>query len=270
VSIPQQHKYLPFFVFAPWHIAIKLEILYLPWSQEHLSPINIDICFIRSLACKNKLHNKGLGIKISSFYQDVRRSNGCKIKIIKLGHLVTIFHKIFGWWDGCGPCVKFHTHVQLEIIHLRLCKSNFGAHMPLLEAIKVHWLDDVCLSNAIFGAYLRLGVAQTTRKNVLTMGITCGPKNLPHHSCLMDIVQGSSSPHTIVILLIKMNLWDLHLSFSKVYEYITLRGRLQSRTCLWKNMSLDVIRGNKRLNTNTSIKYQRPPWLSPFPKRYNL
>ena len=65
--------------------------------------------------------------------QNLRRFNSSKVQIFKLRHLVMYLFFI----SQKAYIHRSHTSVRL---------SKFGLHMPILEVVKVHWLDYECLS----------------------------------------------------------------------------------------------------------------------------
>ena len=57
----------------------------LMWRAFKLTITNI--CFDQPLACRSQFHNEGVGTKILSFQQFLRRSTGCKVEVTKLEQL---------------------------------------------------------------------------------------------------------------------------------------------------------------------------------------
>ena len=72
----------------------------------------IDVCFDAPLPYRGLLCNEGVGRKIWSFQQNLRRSSGRKVEVIKLGQPVKILYSKFEWHDVCKSSIKMHTHVQ--------------------------------------------------------------------------------------------------------------------------------------------------------------
>ena len=55
-----------------------------------LEPTAINISLDWPLACRSQLYQEGVGTRISSFQQILRRSNGRKVEFIKMEQLVKI------------------------------------------------------------------------------------------------------------------------------------------------------------------------------------
>ena len=83
-----------------------------PVCWGHLSSLSSTFILIGHFLVDAYFRNEGVGRKISSFQQNLRRSNGHKAEVIKLGQLEKILYSKFGWWDGCRPSIKIHRHVQ--------------------------------------------------------------------------------------------------------------------------------------------------------------
>ena len=74
----------------------------------------INTCFDRSLVYRRQLHKEGVGTRISSFQQNLKRCKGINIEVIKLGQLKLE--------DGMNvdPCLNEHTCSRLENIHVKI------------------------------------------------------------------------------------------------------------------------------------------------------
>lgn len=67
--------------------SIELEIFIPPLMLSSFEPIVINISTYQPLACRSQFHNEGVGTKILSFQQVLRRSTGCKVEVTKLEQL---------------------------------------------------------------------------------------------------------------------------------------------------------------------------------------
>jgi len=141
---------------------------------------DINIGFDRSLACRSQFHNEGVGTTISSFQQKLRRSNGCKLKVISslllvLVHvhsrgfirsmdetkrIVLVIDQVgatsqhvdcfkFRQRGGCRPSIKRKMCTKFGNVHLRIWIFKFEVRMPLLEEVEVRWPDDGCLTYSL-------------------------------------------------------------------------------------------------------------------------
>lgn len=72
----------------------KLENSMPPLMSKAIQPIIINMFFDQQFKCENHLHYIDLQRIISLLHQHLRRSNGCKVQVLKLGHLVICFLKL--------------------------------------------------------------------------------------------------------------------------------------------------------------------------------
>jgi hypothetical protein len=131
-----------------WALTIsQSRLLARVWSGHEPNVVNVYYSN-QSLACRSQLHDEHVKTKISSFQQILKRFNGrLEVDFMKLRHLGKVFIYIIGWGDGCGALDwDIYTYPKLENIHVGIWFFKYGVHMSLLEAVKVHWMDDQCPS----------------------------------------------------------------------------------------------------------------------------
>ena len=72
---------------VPGCISMNLEFFIPPLMWRAFKLTITNICFDQPLACRSQFHNEGVGTKILSFQQFLRRSTGCKVEVTKLEQL---------------------------------------------------------------------------------------------------------------------------------------------------------------------------------------
>ena len=84
-------------------------------------PTFVNICFDRPPACSSQLHNEGVGTKLSSFQQNLRRSTDHKVESMKLGQqLKILFFSNLDDMMGVALGCNTYIHTKLENIQVRI------------------------------------------------------------------------------------------------------------------------------------------------------
>lgn len=100
--------------------------------KEKMQPTITILFYIWPLLCENQLHYEDMEI----FQQYLRRST---VEVLKLRGNSDIFY-IWMMGEDLNRIVVYTLN-----IYVRIWITKFGAHMPILEAVKFHGLDDECL-----------------------------------------------------------------------------------------------------------------------------
>ena len=72
----------------------KLEISMPPLMLKAIQPIITILFYDQPFECENHLHYVDMHRKIFVVHQDLKRSNGCNVEVLKLGQLVHCFLKL--------------------------------------------------------------------------------------------------------------------------------------------------------------------------------
>lgn len=129
---------------------MNLILLYHSWCRGHSSPMFSTFISIGHLLVEANFVMNTWKQKTSSFQQNLRRFDGHEGEYIKFrASSEGVFIYVFGWQDMCGSlAIDICTCTKLEsIIHVGIWIFEFGVHLSFLEAVKVHWVDDGCLTN---------------------------------------------------------------------------------------------------------------------------
>lgn len=108
-------------------------------------PVITNIIHDQPLSCENHVHFVDMQRNIFLLHQNLRRSNGCKVQVLTLGHLVNCFLKLD---DRMDKGVRW----KLNNLHITRIHIFWNLNFQIWKSYaysrggQIYWPDNECLS----------------------------------------------------------------------------------------------------------------------------